>query len=109
MGSILIDESALERVRQFPCDICGSTDMVKAAHHIVRRGAGAGRRYDAVENLLCVCMFAQFDWNTGKVRNCHVDADSLPRRQQFKLVAQREGLDWRTVERRVLKAIRVRK
>lgn len=85
--AILIDKSVLAEVRALPCDICYRSSGDRQAHHIHRRGMGAGKRFDHKWNCLSVCNFP-----------CHAKADRMSRIEQVKIVAEREGVPWEEVE-----------
>ena len=96
-AGILVDEAALERVRKFPCDLCGSTHRPRDAHHIKLRGMGAGQRFDHPYNLLSLCNWV-----------CHVRVDNYTRDFQFKLAAKRENVSWTLAKSVVMEGTRAR-
>ena len=87
---IIIDEKLLDQHRGAgPCDWCKKPFLRREPHHLHRRGMGGGHRLDISCNIAALC------------RGCHESAEAgrITREDMLALVAQREGVHQRDMER----------
>jgi hypothetical protein len=103
MGSILVSEWTLERLRGLGrCEWCRQWGALEPHHAIKKRGMGGGARIDHPFNLLAVD------------RRCHVYLEAhghleAVRQRVRRLIAQREGVAEATIVEYLMWLLRVPK